>query len=224
MVDAYHEGVDAFVYSLPFKSYFVLLHTTHNNPRHSMKTFAISLKGITPLLLNKFTDAALMSIASGKRKSSAAPSNTPFDEAESKLYTNDAGVPVIPACNLMSCITEGGKFFKQGKSQLTTSRHSIIPALIQFSIIEIPIIHDVTWQVDVRPVVNPATNMRNVRYRPRFDDWKLDVEITLDTDELSEALFRDVVDAAGNKIGLGDFRPSRKGPYGRFKVVKWEAA
>jgi hypothetical protein len=38
---------------------------------------------------------------------------------------------------------------------------------------------------------------------------------------LSLVLMRDIVDAAGKRIGLGDFRPACKGPFGKFVVVKW---
>lgn len=31
-----------------------------------------------------------------------------------------------------------------------------------------------------------------------------------------------VIDKAGTAIGLGDFRPDCKGPFGKFAVVKWE--
>lgn len=34
-------------------------------------------------------------------------------------------------------------------------------------------------------------------------------------------LVRSIVDDAGKKIGLGDFRPARKGPFGRFVVKEW---
>jgi len=32
------------------------------------------------------------------------------------------------------------------------------------------------------------------------------------------------VDAAGKRIGLGDFRPDCKGPFGRFVVTKWKTS
>jgi hypothetical protein len=35
-------------------------------------------------------------------------------------------------------------------------------------------------------------------------------------------LFREIVDAAGKRIGLGDFRPATKGPFGKFVVTSWE--
>jgi hypothetical protein len=55
-----------------------------------------------------------------------------------------------------------------------------------------------------------------------FDDWALEFEVLLDTSILGAKLFRSVVDDAGNRIGLGDFRPATKGPYGRFVVTQWE--
>jgi hypothetical protein len=39
---------------------------------------------------------------------------------------------------------------------------------------------------------------------------------------MSKELFRDIVDSAGRRIGLGDFRPDRKGPFGKFVVVSWK--
>jgi hypothetical protein len=43
----------------------------------------------------------------------------------------------------------------------------------------------------------------------------------VDTDFLPIKLFRDLVDAAGKRVGLGDFRPDKKGPFGKFVVVSW---
>ncbi len=39
---------------------------------------------------------------------------------------------------------------------------------------------------------------------------------------ITTKLFREIVDAAGKKIGLGDFRPDRKGPFGKFVVIHWK--
>jgi len=30
------------------------------------------------------------------------------------------------------------------------------------------------------------------------------------------------VDSAGKRVGLGDFRPARKGPFGKFRVDEWK--
>ena len=35
-------------------------------------------------------------------------------------------------------------------------------------------------------------------------------------------LLREILDAAGKRIGLGDFRPSCKGPFGKFVITNWK--
>jgi len=40
----------------------------------------------------------------------------------------------------------------------------------------------------------------------------------------NEKTVRMLVNDAGKKIGLGDYRPQRKGPFGRFSVVGWEVS
>jgi hypothetical protein len=49
----------------------------------------------------------------------------------------------------------------------------------------------------------------------------VEFEVGLDTVILAPKLLREIVDAAGSRIGLGDFRPATKGPFGRFVVTSW---
>lgn len=182
----------------------------------------VELTGITPLICNRFTDAAAMAASSGSRASSAAADRgTPLEIAESKLYPGLNGKPMIPQPNLLRSIIDGGSFFKVGKSQLTTKSSSSLYSCVMIDEAEIPLIHSQPWKVDSRAVVIPATKGRILAHRPMFDDWKLDFEIEIDLTQITEKLFRQVVDAAGNRIGLGDFRPQRKGPYGRYVVTHW---
>jgi hypothetical protein len=182
----------------------------------------IIVEGITPLLLHAFTDAAQQQASDGNRTSAAAGDRgTPQEQAESHLYKGINGDLILPQPNLFSCLIEGGKFFKAGKSKITTLRSSLIPACVQIAEIEIPLQSKGGWTVDTRAVRIPATGGRIQRHRPCFHDWRLTFTVDLDTKEIGEKLFREIVDAAGSKIGLGDFRPACKGPYGRFKVVEW---
>lgn len=78
------------------------------------------------------------------------------------------------------------------------------------------------YKIDARAVVIAATKGRIVRYRPRLDQWGVSFAIDYDPDLLTETQLRGVVDDAGARVGLLDFRPERKGPYGRFMVVGWK--
>lgn len=82
--------------------------------------------------------------------------------------------------------------------------------------------HKEPWTVDSRGVVIPSTGGRIACHRPCFNDWTIPFTLELDTDMLQVKLLREIVDAAGKRIGLGDFRPARKGPFGKFVVTSWK--
>lgn len=184
----------------------------------------ITIRGVTPLLCNQFTDAAAESASNGSRGSSAgADRGTPLDTAQSKLYVGLDGKPMIPQPNLLRCLVEGGRFTKVGKAQVTTAKSSMLYGCLDVLGAEVPIIHEQPWRVDTRAVRIPSTGGRILAHRPMFDDWALSFTANLDTTIMGEKLLRQIVDDAGQRIGLGDFRPQCKGPFGRFKVARWDA-
>lgn len=183
----------------------------------------ITIEGTTPLICNRFTDAAAESASNGTRSSSAATDRgTPQEIAVSKLYIGLNGTPTIPQPNLLRCLIEGGRFHKVGKSQVTTAKSSMLFACIDVDGAEIPIIHKQPWKVDTRAVRIPSTGGRILAHRPMFDDWCLEFVMDIDVTIMSPRLMRQIIDDAGKRVGLGDFRPATKGPYGRFVVTNWK--
>lgn len=187
-----------------------------------MKTISITIQGSTPLLCNRFTDAAQMSATNGNRSSLVGDKGSPREQAEARLYLGHVGRPMIPQPNLFRCLIDAGKFFKHGKGKITTQKSSLIPACVEVQGLEFPIVHKEPWEVDTRAVRIPSTGGRILCHRPCFHDWELSFTALVDTEMLGVKLFREVVDAAGKRIGLGDFRPDCKGPYGRFSVTRWQ--
>jgi hypothetical protein len=185
---------------------------------------AVIIEGATPLLCNRFSDeAAEQASGSGVRLSSNRDKGSPLEQASHKLYIGHDGKPMVPQPNLFRCLIDAGTYFKVGKSKVTTQKSSLIPACVEVQGVEIPIEHREPWTVDTRAVRIPSTGGRILCHRASFGDWKLNFEVVLDTDLISLRLFREIVDAAGKRIGLGDFRPATKGPFGKFVVTKWQA-
>jgi hypothetical protein len=182
----------------------------------------VTICGESPLLCNKFTDAAMLKLDGGVSVlTPSATKGTPRERASERLYLTTDGAPCFPGPNLYRAIIDAGRFIKAGREKITTTKSSLVPAGIWMREIEIPII-DGAWEPDTRTVVNPATQGRMIACRPRFDRWQLTFTLDVDDKMFSTQLVRQLVDDAGHKIGIGDFRPSRKGPFGRFKVTNWE--
>ena len=104
--------------------------------------------------------------------------------------------------------------------QNTTTKSSLIPAGMAVREIVCPL-NTKDFEVDSRSVVIPSTGGRIMAHRPRLDEWSLGFTLEVDDSMFSTDFVRLLVDDAGRKIGLGDFRPDRKGPFGKFTVTEW---
>lgn len=183
----------------------------------------IELTGVSPLIINKFTDAAAQAATDGVRGSSAGQERlSPREDCESRLHIGQNGEPCIPSYMMMASVAEGGKFEKIGKAQVTTKDSSLLYGCLEIEEIEIYIIHVRPWDVFQKDIRNPSTKGRMLRYRPIFYDWKLRFTMRLDTSVMNEKTLRRIIDHAGTKKGLGDFRPGCKGPYGKYVVTHWK--
>ena len=187
-----------------------------------MKSIQITIEGTTPLICNRFTDEAQMGAESGTRPAITSGKGSPLEQAQKKLYySTDGDTLIIPQPNMFRCIIDSGAYFKVGKSKITTQKSSLIPAGLEIEGTEIPIISQEPWRVDTRAVRIPSTGGRIPCHRPMFDSWSLSFVINIDTDMFEPKLVRELIDCAGKRIGLGDFRPSCKGPFGKFVVKSW---
>jgi hypothetical protein len=168
----------------------------------TMTPIAVSISGTTPLLCGRPSTEA------------QAIAGDPQAQAESRLYRNSLGLPVIPGLNLYRCMAGAARHVGRCPVELV---HSLGVAERDVSIQS-----DHPWIVDTRMVRHPETGERSLCYRPRFDDWRLDLTILVDRDALSGAEVRSLLETAGMLVGLGDFRPERGGPFGRFIIDSWE--
>ena len=193
---------------------------------HSMETIKVTIEGTTPLLMNRFTDEAAVKMAGGTSAVMVGSKGTPREQAAKKAYVDERGVLHIPGTNIFRAIIDAGTFHKAGKSKITTQKSSLVPAAMALIELTCPILLPKSgvpdWEVDSRSVVIPSTGGRIMCHRPRVDVWRLAFTLEVDTGMFTLPLVRQLLDDAGKRIGLGDFRPARKGPFGRFVVVSWD--
>ena len=185
------------------------------------KKVKVTITGITPLLMNRFHENNEVKVSSGLSAVSISGRGTPREQATLKAYANDDGELFIPGPNIFSCLIQAGKFHKAGKSKITTLKSSLIPAGVGIMDLVCPL-GTSHFEVDSRSVVIPSTGGRIMAHRPRLDEWSLSFTVEVDTDMFDLKTVRLLLDDAGKKVGLGDFRPDRKGPFGKFTVTCWQ--
>ena len=174
----------------------------------SVKSKDVTIKGISPLLMHAFPMVPI----------EALEKKTPQEQAELSAYRDpDTKGLYVPAMAIQRCLIAAATFSK-GKGR--GSLQKVVAACILVSPERVPLGQD-TFMVDARPVVIPATKGRVMRYRPRLEAWAITFSIDYDDTLLTERELRQVVDNAGQRVGLLDFRPEKKGPFGRFMVTNW---
>lgn len=199
-----------------------------------MTTIKVGIVGVKPLLMNPASIKMLEDIKGRKRKPVVLDKSAE-EEAGEKIIRNQgrqAGVPDdavgIPQEYLLACLTAAGKWVKfDARRNMSSTTESLVPALldIEESFFPFPLLDggaELPWKVDKRRGVNPQTSGANLIIRPMFENWSFEFTLSFDEKELTGETVRDLVDKAGKRIGLGDYRPARKGPFGKFVVRKWE--
>jgi hypothetical protein len=178
-----------------------------------MKTYEVEIKGTTPLLFNKFNEADITEKV--KKRTGAFQEKNVAD----KLYKTEDGQIYTPATHLIGCIGNAAKEFKiPGKRTATYSK--LVASSI--SVEPFAIVHKKQkWDVFSISAVIPATRGRAMVHRPRLNEWNLSFSVSVD-DGVSEETLKNILDYAGTYVGIGDWRPQKKGQFGKFIVTKFE--
>jgi hypothetical protein len=177
-----------------------------------MLKIQVSIKGRSPLLMNRFRTEEIDS--KSKKRTGAILEKV----LEDKLYLLD-GKPYIPAVYFRNALIEAGKQFKiTGKGKATYSK------LIGSSIEIEPetIINDYKYEEFKVAAVNPMTKGRMMVSRPKFNEWAVEFNILSYDDGITEGVLKDCLEYAGSYVGIGDWRPEKKGPYGKFIVTQFK--
>lgn len=173
-----------------------------------IQRIAVEIKGVYALLMHRFP---LEPIEAIDKKS-------PEEQCEIALYKTPDDKIFVPGVNIQRAFIAGAVFSK-GKGRASLQKPV---AACVFVADEHLIIDPQDWNIDSRAVVIPATKGRIVRHRPRVESgWKLHFDVEYDDTLLTEEQLRKVVDDTGSRVGICDFRPEKKGPFGRFMVTKW---
>ena len=154
-------------------------------------------------------------------KVEAIEKKSPAEQAEIAAYRDPiTGELYVPGVNVQSSLVAAGAYSK-GKGRASLQKVAaaclvVSPERIGLGVTE--------YVVDTRPVVMPATKGRVLRHRPRLDTWTISYQIKYDDTLLTTGQVRRIVDDSGTRVGLLDFRPACKGPYGRSIVTAWSEA
>lgn len=179
-----------------------------------MKTINVEIKGTSPLLMNKYSIEGELERQKGRRITEKPEKE---QEAHNSAYwSQDGKTLIIPAQVIYSAILGASSFHKIGKR----SAKSILAGSIRVEPEEVSLGTN-KYEVDVRPVV--IQRNRVLKARARLDEWKASFNIVYNEKLIGNPeILRTVLQEAGMRIGICDFRPTKSGFYGCFDITGWK--
>lgn len=164
---------------------------------------SVTIEGITPFLMNQFSSG------------DARQSGTPEEQAESKAYRDEHGILAYPCQNIMACLLEAARTFSEKEAAAVPHAVEVEGLSASFNA--------KAYNIDSRSVMLrvDGNRQRAMCYRPRIDNWRLTFILNIDHQQVKTVLVRQMLERAGKMVGLGDYRPQCKGPFGKFHIVDW---
>ena len=145
-----------------------------------------------------------------------------------RMHVNSDGYVFIPPMSFKNCISEIAKYRGDkipGKRNATYTKHFESGVLV----LEGPVLPIKKDDVPGEWLFVPSDGKRGGGSRvskcfPLIAKWEVEVVFYILDETITDDVFQAHLRDAGNFIGLGRFRPSRNGFYGRFRIEKfrWE--
>jgi hypothetical protein len=173
----------------------------------------ITVDGIKPLLTHN-PESMGVEVAPGKG------SRIPEAEAEAEagVYRDVDGNCCLKGEAFRGSLLGAAPAWRsKGKKTMKSllSHVVVVEELVQLKRSDGSLITD--YAIDARRAIIQRQGI--IRRRPRFDEWTCTFTVEYDPAMIPDPkLIVDIMQDAGNRIGVGDFRPARNGFFGRFRV------
>lgn len=185
-------------------------------PAPQMSSITLKAVGISPLIVNKFSEKSQRQIEDnqqGKGKV-AKGARKPKDEYEGAFYVADNGGYGFPASAFKLAMVSAGSLLWKSKNKSIDGKMVMMSVFIRGKYLKIkgkP--HMAT------DTVRLANGSADVRYRPQFDEWQCELIIDFNEGVFTKEAVVNLLAQAGQFVGVGDWRPEKRGSNGRFNVT-----
>lgn len=186
--------------------------------RIGTETLRVPLVGTAPLIVHKFSEKSKRQMLDNMqgRKSPKEPKD-PEAEYQAALYRHDDGGYGFPVIAFKAASVSACRFF--GKQMPMTLARQCMFFDAEFSKEDgqklARIIGEPHMREDVARVGMGGTDLR---YRPEFTEWQTVVDITYVKSMLTRESVLSLLDAGGMGVGVGEWRPEKKGDFGTFQI------
>lgn len=181
----------------------------------NVQSLKVTIEGTTPLIQHQWSEKAkgmMRDKGLGKKTKVREPRNAQQEAKDATYFTAD-GKHGLPLLALKSAIIDAAH--KDIGIEKTLVRKALFIKAPDASLVLPMKCSKPTIREDC---VRVGMGAADLRYRPQFDEWSVDLNIEYDADLLQPSDIVNLIDRAGFGMGVGEWRPEKGGEFGRFRV------
>lgn len=181
-------------------------------PRLDLQSLEITLVGDSALIVHAWSEKAKKQMLDKqmKRATQAREAKDPQKDYEDSLYHHPAGGYGFPSIGAKACAVSAATFAADVTKVLMRGAFHIDEELVKIK-------GDPSMREDMVRL-NGMTS--DIRYRAEFKKWSTKFIVKYNCNVLSAEQITNMFELGGFHVGLGEWRPSRNGSFGRFHVAR----
>jgi len=180
-----------------------------------VERIGVTIEGISPLIQHCWDEKSRRQMREKKagRKTKNIEACDPQAEAEAATYYTADGKNGVPVSALAKCIV-GAAHKDIGVEKTLVRKSMFIECNDSRGVVEMTCSEPQIREDPVRVGAGSA----DLRYRPQFDTWSVDITIEYNPDMITPDVIVNLINLAGFGVGIGEWRPEKGGDFGRFRV------
>lgn len=183
------------------------------------ETLAVPIVGTTPLIVHKFSEKSkrqMLDSQQGRR--SPKETRDPKAEYEASFYRTKSGYG-FPVTAFKAATVGAARFY--GKDVKMTEIRQFVFMRGVYSDNDpqqlVEIVGEPRMREDVVRLGGPSRSA-DLRFRPEFPEWSAVLEVVYVRSCISRESVLSLIDAGGMGIGIGEWRPEKRGEFGQYQV------
>lgn len=183
------------------------------------ETLSVPIVGTMPLIVHNFSEKSKRQMLDAQQgKKSPKVARDPQAEFEAAFYRTKSGYG-FPVTAFKAATVGAARFY--GKDVKMTELRQFIFMRGVISDNDPQALVEIVGEPRMREDVVRLGGMNrsaDLRYRPEFPEWSTTLEVTYVTSSLSRDSVLSLIDAGGLGIGIGEWRPEKRGEFGTYRI------
>lgn len=177
----------------------------------------VPIVGTSPLIMHKFSEKAKRQMLDAQQgRKSPKVSRDPEADYQASFYRTKEGFG-FPAIAFKACTIGAARFFGKDVKMTELRQFLFFRGVVSEndpqSLVEI--VGSPRMREDI---VRLGMSGTDLRYRAEFPEWSATLEVIYVKSALTQSSVLSLIDAGGMGVGVGEWRPEKKGDFGTFQV------